>query len=229
MRQLIARWHSLLKIRWLMLFFAVSVLAIVTSLRFNAVTGRYADRTAGYPVPDLILDQLPIVDLEWLIVWGYLGLLVFAIVATLVYEPENFPFALMTVALFIVIRAVFVTLTHLAPPSDALKPDFHFQVLNRISFSNDLFFSGHTGFSFLAFLLTRKRWVRYFFLASSVVMGATVLLTHLHYSIDVLAAFFITYAIYKLSERLFGRWRMRPVASSPVGELTSSPVNRLVG
>lgn len=208
MRQTINRWRQLLKIRWLVLFFIVSILAIVTSLRFNAVTGRYADRTAGYPVPDLILDQLPVVDLEWLIVWGYLGLLAFAIVAILIYEPENFPFALMTVALFIAIRAGFVTLTHLSPPADAIQPDFQFQVLNRISFSNDLFFSGHTGFSFLVFLLIRKQWVRYFFLAASFVMGAAVLLTHLHYSIDVFAAFFITYAIYKLSERLFGRWRL---------------------
>ena len=208
-RATLARWRSLLKIRWLMLFFAVSVLAIVTSLRFNAVTGRYADRTPGYPVPDLILDQLPVVDLEWLIVWGYLVLLAGAIVATLVYEPESFPFAVITVALFITIRAGFVTLTHLAPPSDAAQPDFYFQILNRISFSNDLFFSGHTGFPFLAFLLIRKRWVRYTFLASSIAMGAAVLFSHLHYSIDVFAAFFITYAIYKMSERLFGRWRLQ--------------------
>lgn len=210
MRQLLQRWRSLLKIRWLVLFLIVGLLAVASSLKLQAVTGRYADRTPAFPVPDLILDTIPVVNLEWLIVWGYLTLLVFAVVAIVMYEPENFPFALVTFALFIFIRAIFVTLTHLAPPGDALEPNFHLKLLRNLSFYNDLFFSGHTGFPFLVFLVVRTNWVRYFFLAASFVMGAAVLFSHLHYSIDVFAAFFITYAIYKMSERLFGRWRMEP-------------------
>jgi membrane-associated phospholipid phosphatase len=46
---------------------------------------------------------------------------------------------------------------------------------------------------------------RYLFLAWSVVFGATVLLGHLHYTIDVFAAFFITYGIYHLARWLFPR------------------------
>ncbi|MBI2624657.1 hypothetical protein HYW67_04220 [Candidatus Parcubacteria bacterium] len=208
MRQIINRWRTLLKIRWLVLFFLVSILAVLSSLKLQAVTGRYADRTPAFPVPDLILDRIPAVDLEWLIVWGYLGLLVFGIAAIAIYEPERLPFALITFALFVFVRALFVTLTHLAPPGDAIEPDFRFRFLQGLSFYNDLFFSGHTGFPFLVFLLVQKRWVRYVFLTASFAMGAAVLFTHLHYSIDVFAAFFITYAIYKMSERLFGRWRM---------------------
>ncbi len=208
MRQTINRWRTLLKIRWLMLFAGASVLAVASSLKLQAVTGRYADRTAAFPVPDLLLDRLPLVNLEWLAVWGYLFLVLAAIVAIAVLEPENLPFALMSFALFVSVRALFVTLTHLAPPADANPPDYYFRIAQNLASQNDLFFSGHTGFPFLVFLVMRQRWVRYFFLISSFVMGATVLLTHLHYSIDVFAAFFITYTTYKISERLFGRWRM---------------------
>jgi hypothetical protein len=35
------------------------------------------------------------------------------------------------------------------------------------------------------------------------VLGGTALLAHLHYSIDVFAAFFITYSIYHIGIKLF--------------------------
>jgi len=45
----------------------------------------------------------------------------------------------------------------------------------------------------------------YFFIAASIFFGVVVLLGHLHYSIDVLAAFFITYSIYRLAVLFFPR------------------------
>ncbi|MCL5009147.1 MAG: hypothetical protein M1400_02270, partial [Patescibacteria group bacterium] len=47
------------------------------------------------------------------------------------------------------------------------------------------------------------RLLRYVFLAASVVFGAAVLLGHLHYSIDVFSAFFITYGIYRIAVKIF--------------------------
>jgi hypothetical protein len=77
-------------------------------------------------------------------------------------------------------------------------------MLNFITSGNDLFFSGHTGLPFLiALIFWDHVYVRTLFLSSSVVFGVIVLLSHLHYSIDVFSAFFITYSIYHISLKLF--------------------------
>ena len=69
---------------------------------------------------------------------------------------------------------------------------------------NDLFFSGHTGIPFLmALMFWNYKPLRYTFLCFSLFFAVVVLLGHLHYSIDVLAAFFITYAIFDICKFFF--------------------------
>jgi membrane-associated phospholipid phosphatase len=70
-------------------------------------------------------------------------------------------------------------------------------------FQNDLFFSGHTGGPFLvALILWKNRFMRYSLLIVSVLMAFTVLAMRLHYSIDIIGAYFITYGIFKMTENL---------------------------
>jgi len=56
----------------------------------------------------------------------------------------------------------------------------------------------------LYYLFCPYPWYRRFFLASTVLMGVSVLLTRNHYTLDVLGAFFMTYGIYALSRKLLG-------------------------
>jgi hypothetical protein len=78
---------------------------------------------------------------------------------------------------------------------------------------HDLFFSAHTALPYLAFLLVRGTWIRLSFLLISLLLASAVLLGRLHYSIDVFAAFFITYALHKAEVRWFqpayAAWRRR--------------------
>jgi len=77
-------------------------------------------------------------------------------------------------------------------------------IIGKFIFKGDLFFSGHTGLSFLmALIFWPHRRLGMIFFAASVIFAASALLGHLHYSIDVFAAYFITYSIFKLAQKLF--------------------------
>ena len=122
----------------------------------------------------------------------------------LAWRPNRLPFALKSMAVFLLVRSVFVALTLIAPsPIDPQKPAPFF---NSIFYGGDLFFSGHTGLPFMAALAFWHipQW-RTFYLALTAFFGSIVLLGHYHYSIDVLAALFITHCVFQMSHWLFGR------------------------
>ena len=177
-------------------FLAASMIAI-----FAAVT--YATVSASNHVTDLVLSNVGPLNVRFFFIYGtFTEFAVFG--ALLLWRPNRLPFALKSMALFLLVRAVFVSLTHIAPfPIDPQKSA---PFLNSIFYGGDLFFSGHTGMPFLAALAF---WhipaLRYFYLASTAFFGAIVLLGHYHYSIDVLAALFITHGIFQSACWLFHR------------------------
>ena len=119
-------------------------------------------------------------------------------------EPKTIPFVIKSIALFVVVRSVFVTLTHLGVSPADLPPDFNSNFIKRLSYGGDRFFSGHTGMPFLmALIFWQNRNLRIFCIISAIFFGAVVLAVHQHYSIDVFAAFFITYTIYHLATIFF--------------------------
>lgn len=177
------------------LFFIISLV-----VNFYAVT--YATRVASDPVTDIILSNIPPFDVDGTFVYGFLALCAF-IGCICVYEPKIAPFVLKSAALFTIIRAVFISLTHIGTFPTAITSDID---LLKLSFGGDLFFSGHTGLPFLmALIFWGNMRLRILFLCTSVFFGVIVLLGHLHYTIDVAAAFFITYTIYIIAKKLFKR------------------------
>ncbi|HBB03313.1 TPA: hypothetical protein DCZ39_00140 [Patescibacteria group bacterium] len=54
----------------------------------------------------------------------------------------------------------------------------------------------------MALIFWKNKLMRYAFILAAMSFGIIVLLGHLHYSIDVLAAFFITYTINHFNELL---------------------------
>src|SRR3989339_948100 len=182
----------------------IALLLLLLALGFNIYMGRYADSVVGPQVPDLLIEHLPVWNSGLLLgpVAALLALFVFFAVALAV--PQELPFILVTISLFVFVRSLFIGLTHLGPISGAINLDYRFSVwLNYITFRNDFFFSGHAGYPFLMFFLARPKWLKCFCLLNSIVMAAVVLLNRNHYSIDVFAAFFIAYGIYGLSKFLF--------------------------
>lgn len=193
------------KMLWSDKFFVVStmvgLLFFAGALFVNYGAVRYSTKVAGNATTDILLQNLPVVNTDIVFSEGAIMFVIFVAVL-LALDPKVIPFTFKSVATFIFVRSLFMTMTHLAPPSDGITTNL--ERLSYISPGSDLFFSGHTGLPFLmALLFWEKKYLRWIFLGGSVVGAAAVILGHLHYTIDVFSAFFITYGIYRISQNAF--------------------------
>lgn len=196
------------KFHWSQKSFLLSVLSgfllLAGSLIINYAAGNYANKMASNGVTDIILDNIPIMDVDGIFVYGAILFGLF-IVLILIKEPKQIPFIVKSIALFVFVRAIFISLTHIGPIIQQLPPDPNIFYRNLV-FGADYFFSGHTGLPFLmALSYWSNKYLRNIFLAVSIIFGASALLGHYHYSIDVFAALFITYGIFHIARRLFAK------------------------
>lgn len=182
-----------------------SFIFLIVSFVINWYAGVYATANASNPVTDIVLSNVRTFDVDGVFVFGTIFFWSFMILLGL-KDPKTIPFLFASVALFVVVRSLFISLTHIGPFPTQIVVDSN--VIDKFAFGGDLFFSGHTGLPYLmALVFWRNTPLRAFFILASISFGIIVLLAHLHYSIDVLSAFFITYTIYHMAERLFKRER----------------------
>jgi membrane-associated phospholipid phosphatase len=167
----------------------------------------YSVRATSSYVGDVILDNIPVVNLNFIIVEGALFSIAAAAIFVLV-QPRYILFALKMVALFIVTRALFISLTHVGIYPGHIDPGLGplDSIYLYFNFQTGLFFSGHTCAPILfALMFWERKTVRYICLALAVIFGISVLLAHIHYSIDVFAAPFMAYGIFNMAKYFFRR------------------------
>jgi hypothetical protein len=167
----------------------------------------YSLRPTSTYVGDLFLDNLPVVNLNLIIVEGALFGILLGILF-LIFNPRYIIFTLKVTAVFIATRAFFTSLTHIGiyPGQINPGPGPFDAIYSYLNFQTGFFFSGHTGLPFLtALIFWGKPLPRNIFLWISGIFGVAVLLAHVHYSIDVFAAPFMAYGIFKICEKVFSR------------------------
>lgn len=184
------------------------ILLLAVSLVVQIALGHFSSRVAvdAPSVKDVFLDNLPLVNMDPAIVGGAIILWVFAW-ALLIVHPRYLLFSIKAIALYIVSRAFFFSLTHVGPYPLRYSPnarDHGYALYHLVTFQGNFFYSGHTAFPFLlALIFWDNRPLRYVFLFLTAFFGAAVLLAHVHYSIDVFAAPFIVYGMYIITTKLF--------------------------
>lgn len=203
------KWNVLLHDRAYIISLLVGVIVIVGSylISYSLIMSHESLASTYVSVEDALLSRIPVVDLHILDIWGFLAILISIFVYVVFFKPEIAPFAMKTFGILLLVRACFIIMTHVGPPIDVFRDPELFTGgygISRLFLETDLFFSGHTSIPFLAFLILKDskifRWVMLF---ATFVMAATVLLMHVHYSIDVFAAFFIAHGIYSISNKVF--------------------------
>lgn len=194
------------------LSFLSGVVLIVLGFLSQFYSSIYATYASSDSVTDIILSNTRAYNVDLIFVYGTVVL--FFLIVFIGFSRLNFlPFVMKSVAVFTLIRSVFVSLTHIGPfvnrivISSAFFRDYFFRVIFT---GNDLFFSGHTGLPFLmALIFWDNKFLRFLFLGFSIFFAIVVLLGHLHYSIDVLSAYFITYSIFHICKFLFKKdWQL---------------------
>lgn len=178
------------------LIVSLILLAIVLTGLANFVN--YIELRNGVVLSDPILNLFNPIDLTW-IIFGLIYISLIVAIVTLIKNPQRLIFALQLYTLMALVRIAAMFLLPLEPPEKIilLRDPFVEFFGSGQTLTKDLFFSGHTATLFILFLVSEKKIIRTIFLISTIVVALCVLLQHVHYTIDVLAALFFTYACYK--------------------------------
>lgn len=185
------------------------VVLIVTLLLLAAVLIsltnflNYVEARQGVVFSDPILNLFNPIDLTWLI-FALIYISIVAAIAALLKNPKQLLFAIQLYTLMVAIRIAAMYLLPLAPPSTMIilnDPLVEFFGTGQ-TLTKDLFFSGHTATLFILFLVSEKKMFKSVFLISTIAVALSVILQHVHYTIDVFAAVFFTYACYNLILKL---------------------------
>lgn len=176
------------------LYFALAIFFIGVIILKGA--GNYADsKPNGTEQTDIVLNNIPAINANFFNIYGfYIVLLLIAYL--LLTKPITTPLAIKLFGLLIITRGIFIFSTQLNPSYEYIS--MHSNYFKLFYFDKDLFFSGHASIPFMAYLLNKKNKFGSFFLAMSILLALGVLLSHIHYTIDILGAYFITFTVYYL-------------------------------
>ena len=190
-------WKDFYKSRKIEIILTVNFLVIILIILSSFL--QFVEERQGVNLPDPILNLFNPLDLTWLTFGLIYASLIIAIV-NFVKQPDKLLLAIQSYSLMVVFRLVAMYVTPLAAPEKLLLLDDPFvqffgsgQILTK-----DLFFSGHTATLFLLFLIADKISLKMCFLICTITVAAAVILQHVHYSIDVMAAPFFAYTSYRI-------------------------------
>jgi len=210
-RAILAIWPSIAGA----LLFRYAAYAAMTALAL------WAELRPAPTLPDAVLGWLPYVPwIDRANYWVWLCVYLPLAVVLLWTEPRRWVRYMVTGGLVSLARGVTIALTGLGVPDPAHAGpgiggrDFGSAFAELLSplgvfdrgaiaayLTKDLFFSGHVATTFLLWLYLRGRpRLAPVALVASLAVTASVMLAHLHYAIDVVGAWAITFAIFVLRE-----------------------------
>lgn len=195
--------------------FAITLILLGIILFLLAKFLAYNENRPGFSFNDPFLSSFKAVDVTWL-TFGliYLGLI--TALGFLTFHPARMLVALQSYTLVAALRLItiyFLPLNapiHIIPLQDPFVEFFG----GGTTLLRDLFFSGHTSTMFLFFLTAKSKKLKIVFLICTVLVAFCVLIQHVHYTIDVLAAPFFAYASYRISRLINKHKKNREKSSS---------------
>ena len=192
-------WGTFLKNKYYRNEFIISIVLLAIVLFALANFLNFNESRNGVTLADPVLHFYKSINLTWL-TFGLIYLSIALVIFSLSRVPDRLVFTIQCYSLLLLIRIVMMFLMPLNPPQGMIllnDPLVQFFGTGQI-LTKDLFFSGHTATIFLFYLVSEKRGYRIFFLLATILVGVSVLLQHVHYTIDVVSAPFFAYVSYRI-------------------------------
>lgn len=164
------------------------------------------EKRTGPPLNDLLLARLPAIDLS-LPIFGVIWCMAFLFFIRSIQSPRLFLVFLYGYFLVFLTRMLSIYLIPLNPPEqlipliDPISNSFY----GKTFITRDLFYSGHTATLCLFFFCFRRKLDKMFCFCFTIALAIMLLIQHVHYTIDVLAAPLFTYFCYETGKRLLGK------------------------
>ena len=183
--------------RWKLWTGLVILAGIFTALPFFF---QMIEARDGFSFSDLFLQWLPAFNVSiavFFLIWSCCLILIIRIFR----DPMILLVTLWAYNGVTLLRMASISLISLNPPAGLipLADPITNQFYGAHYITHDLFFSGHTTTVFLIFLCLKKKTDRMYALLASIILGILLLIQHVHYTVDVLAAPVFTYAVFRLA------------------------------
>jgi hypothetical protein len=191
---------------WKLSAFRTRLIAVLITLLLVVVINpfffSYIQQRNGIELNDRILNYIPEYDVSipvFCILWSVILLAAWRAIQ----NPRFLIIFGWTYLLLLVSRIISITLVPLNLPKGLIE--LHDPITNLFYgnqlITKDLFYSGHTATIFLIYLCLQNKYDKAYALISTIAIAVLLLVQHVHYTIDVVAAPFFTYLLYRLSKK----------------------------
>lgn len=177
--------------------FILTLVSYVFLFKYCRIMMAIFENRKGTQVMDPFLAQLPSIDFSALIfTLTYTALAIF--IFSNLNNPMRFIKGMQAYTLLLLMRTITIYLVPLEPPIGmiVLKDTVSNFFMNSSSggyIVKDLFFSGHVSAIMLFFFIAENKTIKIILLSLTLVIGSLILLQHVHYVMDVVAAPIFSY------------------------------------
>jgi len=192
-------WYRKLKNKNFKIEFILTVIFLLIILFLFTHYLTFNERRNGVTLDDPFLVLFSPINTNWLtfvLIYGS----IFTAIIYFLKTPERLMFAFQSYMLLVAVRTIAMYSIPLNPPYHTIPliDPFVKYLGTGIQLNKDLFFSGHTATLFLLFLISENKILKRIFLICTIAVGLSVLIQHTHYTVDVIAAPFFAYGVYKI-------------------------------
>lgn len=192
------------------IIFTISVISTIGMLSILARFICWVETRPGLTFDDPILTKFNPVDVTW-IIFSALYFSVFWTLISLLKKPEQLTQSLISYTLILFFRMLAMYLLPLEAPKTIipLQDPLIEYFGTGVTLTKDLFFSGHTALMFLLYLSASYKLQKLLMLLCTIIVSSGVLAQHVHYSVDVLVAFIVTYSCWNFSRGFCKRFLVK--------------------